>query len=50
MEVTTIGIDWAKNVFAVCGADSSERVLMRWQLGARRYSASCMGRRAAWWE
>src|SRR6266851_3678812 len=27
--------------------DSSERVLMRWQLGARRYSASCMGRRAA---
>jgi hypothetical protein len=23
MEVTTIGIDFAKNVFAVCGADSS---------------------------
>ena len=32
MEVTTIGIDLAKNVFAVCGADSSGRVLMRRQL------------------
>ena len=32
MEVTTIGIDLAKNVFAVCGANSSGRVLMRRQL------------------
>ena len=32
MEVTTIGIDLAKNVFAGCGADSSGRVLMRRQL------------------
>src|SRR5690349_2342278 len=32
MEVRTIGIDLAKNVFAVCGADSSGRVLMRRQL------------------
>jgi len=32
MEITTIGIDLAKNVFAVCGADSSGRVLMRRQL------------------
>src|ERR1700676_180472 len=32
MEVTTIGIDLAKNVFAVCGADSSGRVVMRRQL------------------
>jgi hypothetical protein len=32
MEVTTIGIDLAKNVFAVCGADRSGRVLMRRQL------------------
>src|SRR5712691_6087230 len=29
MEVTTIGIDLAKNVFAVCGAESSGRVVMR---------------------
>jgi hypothetical protein len=27
MEVTTIGIDLAKNVFAVCAADGSGRVL-----------------------
>ena len=32
MEVTTIGIDLAKNVFAVCGADGSGRVVMRRQL------------------
>jgi hypothetical protein len=32
MEVTTIGIDLAKNVFAVCGAESSGRVVMRRQL------------------
>jgi pimeloyl-ACP methyl ester carboxylesterase len=32
MEVTTIGIDLAKSVFAVCGADSSGRVVMRRQL------------------
>jgi hypothetical protein len=29
---TTIGIDLAKNVFAVRGADGSERVVMRRQL------------------
>src|SRR5271167_846223 len=32
MEVTTIGIDLAKNVFAVSAADSSGRVVMRRQL------------------
>jgi hypothetical protein len=32
MEVTTIGIDLAKNVFAVRGADGSGRVVMRRQL------------------
>jgi transposase len=32
MEVTTIGIDLAKNVFAVCGADSSARVVIRRQV------------------
>jgi hypothetical protein len=32
MEVTTIGIDLAKNVFAVRGADVSGRVVMRRQL------------------
>ena len=32
MEVTTIGIDLAKNVFAVCGAESSGRLVMRRQL------------------
>ena len=32
MEVSTIAINVAKNVFAVCGADSSGRVLMRRQL------------------
>ena len=32
MEITTIGIDLAKSVFAVCGADSSGRVVMRRQL------------------
>jgi len=32
MEVTTIGIDLAKNVFAVCVTDGSGRVVMRQQL------------------
>jgi hypothetical protein len=32
MAVTTIGIDLAKNVFAVRGADVSGRVVMRRQL------------------
>ena len=32
MEVTTIGIDLAKSVFAVCGADSSGRIVVRKQL------------------
>jgi transposase len=32
MEITTIGIDLAKSVFAVCGADSRGRVVMRRQL------------------
>jgi len=32
MEVTTIGIDLAKSVFAVCGADSSGRIVLRKQL------------------
>ena len=32
MEVTTIGIDLAKSAFAVSGADSSGRVVMRRQL------------------
>ena len=32
MEVTTIGIDLVKYVFAVCGAESSGRLVMRRQL------------------
>jgi hypothetical protein len=32
MEITTIGIDLAKSVFAVCGADSRGQVVMRRQL------------------
>ena len=32
MEITTIGIDLAKSVFEVCGADSGGRVVMRPQL------------------
>jgi transposase len=32
MEITTLGIDLAKSGFAVCGADSSGRVVMRRQL------------------
>ena len=32
MEVTTTGIDLAKNVFTVRGADGSGRVVMRRQL------------------
>ena len=32
MEVTTIGIDLAKSEFAVCGADSSGRIVWRKQL------------------
>lgn len=32
MEVTTIGIDLAKSVFAVCGADGSGRIVWRRQL------------------
>ena len=29
MEITTIGIDLAKSVFAVCGADASGKVVLR---------------------
>jgi hypothetical protein len=35
MEVTTIGIDLAKSVFAVSGADSRGRVVIRRQPGFR---------------
>ncbi len=35
-EVTTIGLDLAKNVFQVHGVDASGRVLIRRQLGRRR--------------
>jgi hypothetical protein len=35
MEVTTIGIDLAKSVFAVSGADSRGRVVIRRQIAAR---------------
>jgi transposase len=32
MEVTTVGMDLAKTVFAVCGADASGRIVLRQQL------------------
>ena len=35
-EVTTIGLDLAKNVFQVHGVDASRRVAIRRQLGRRR--------------
>ena len=41
MEITTLGIDLAKSVFAVCGADDSGRVVMPGNCGVRRYSTSC---------
>ena len=36
MEITTIGIDLAKSVFAVSGADSSGRVVMRLKAPERK--------------
>ncbi len=32
MEVTTVAIDLAKNVFALCGADAKGRVVLRKEL------------------
>ena len=32
MEVTTVAIDLAKNVFALCGADENGRVVLRKEL------------------
>ena len=32
MEVTTVAIDLAKNVFALCGADENGRVVLREEL------------------
>ena len=43
MQVTTIGLDIAKNVFQVHGIDSSEKVVVRKQL--RRSQKRC---RLAW--
>ena len=52
MEVTTIGIDLAKYVFAVCGAESSGRLVMRRQLQACAGTHQRFMRglpRCAWW-
>jgi transposase len=38
MEVTTIGIDLAKNVFALWGADADGRIVLRKELGRGQLS------------
>ena len=50
MEVTTIGIDLAKNVFALSGADGRGRVVIRRQLRRAQVLGFMAGCRAAWWE
>ena len=44
MQVTTIGLDLAKNVFQVHGIDAAEKVIVRKQL--RRWRSSKRWRRA----
>jgi transposase len=46
MQITTIGLDIAKNVFQVHGIDAAERVVVRKQLrGARCWISSNVLRR-----
>ena len=50
MEVTTIGIDLAKSVFEVCGADARGKVVLRQQLRRAQLAgvhAASLSR--AWW-
>ena len=48
MEITTIGLDIAKNVFQVHGIDAAEKVVVRKQLRRSQYWASSRRCRRAW--
>jgi hypothetical protein len=41
MQITTIGLDIAKNVFQVHGIDAKEKVVMRKQLAYRIRTSMC---------
>jgi hypothetical protein len=49
MEVTTIGIDLAKNVFAVSAADETGRVILRRQLRRHQVLGFRRPLNPAWW-
>ena len=51
MQVTTIGLDIAKNVFQVHGIDAAEKVVVRKQLRRRQvleFSRRCLLALSAW--
>ena len=48
MQVTTIGLDIAKNVFQVHGIDAAEKVVVRKQVRRSQVMAFFEGYRRAW--
>ena len=48
MQITTIGLDIAKNVFQVHGVDAAERVVIRKHSGGAMYWRSSRRCRLAW--
>ena len=51
MQITTIGLDIAKNVFQVHGIDAAEKVVVRKQLRRRQvlqFSRHCLLALSAW--
>jgi frataxin-like iron-binding protein CyaY len=49
MQIATIGLDIAKNVFQVHGIDAAERVVVRKQLRRRQVWNSSKPLRRVWW-
>ena len=51
MQITTIGLDLAKNVFQVHGVDATSQVVVRGRFGGRRcchFLPSCLLAWSAW--
>src|SRR5215213_7115288 len=49
-EITTVGLDLAKNVFQVHGVDAEGATVLRKRFGGRRCWRSSASCRAVWWE
>ena len=49
MQISTIGLDLAKNVFQVHGIDANEKVVVRKQLRRSQVMAFFEACRRAWW-